>query len=106
MPFWRIRENWQITFKTTHHLHLLVREGFFRDTILLYLDDQQVVNAHAGINGWHGYTLFEIDGRTVALRWAWSLLSGNPKSIVITHKGRILAQYGSDQAADDVILED
>lgn len=43
--------------------------------------------------------LFEVDGRIFELRWIWGFFSGNPKSIVIVYKGRTLARYGSDQAA-------
>lgn len=105
MPFLRIRQNWQITVKTTHMLHLDVKEGFFNDTMRLYIDDALIVTAKAGMSGRQGYELFEMDGRTHELRWVWSLMSGNPSSIVIMHKGRILAQYGSDRAAEDDILE-
>ena len=105
MPFLRIRQNWQITVKTTHMFHLDVTEGFANDTMRLYVDDELVVTAKAGLSGTKGYELFEVDGRTFELRWVWSLLSGNPQSIVVMHKGRILAQYGSDRAAQDDIIE-
>lgn len=105
MPFLRIRRNWQITGKSMHTVSLDVREGFFNDTMNLYIDDALVRTAKAGISGFRGYELFELDGRTHELRWVWSMFTGNPKSIVIMHKGRILAQYGSDRAAEDDILE-
>lgn len=106
MPYVRIRENWQLTVKTPHIIHLDVREGFFNDSIELYVDDERVVTATAGVSSWQGYSLFDIDGRTHELRWVWSWLSGNPKSIVIMHKGRILAQYGSDRASQDDVLKE
>jgi len=105
MPFYKIRRNWQIQARTTHTVHLHVREGFFNDKIYLYVDDQQVVEAQAGLVGASGYALFEIDGRTHEFRWIWNMLIGNPTSIVIMHKGHILAQYGSDRAAQDDILD-
>lgn len=49
--------------------------------------------------------LFEVDGRTFELRWVWNMWIGNPESIVIMHKGRVLAQYGSDRAAQDEIIK-
>lgn len=105
MPFLNIRQNWQITVKSTHMFHLHVKEGFFNDTMRLYVDDELVVTAKAGMSGWRGYELFEVDGRTFELRWVWSFMSGNPQSILIMHKGRILAKYGSERAAEDDILE-
>lgn len=105
MPFLRIRRNWQITVKTTHTISLDIREGFFNDTMSLYVDDALLATIKAGLLGWRGYHLFDVDGRILELRWVWSLMSGNPQSIVIMHKGRILAQYGSDRAAEDDILE-
>ena len=106
MPFWRIRKNWHLTVKTPHTLHLYIREGFFNDTVELYVDDALATTVHAGISAMQGVQLFDIDGRTHELRWVWSWLTGNPISIVIMHKGRILAQYGSDRAAQDDILRE
>ena len=104
MPFYRIRQNWQITVKDPHTFHLDVKEGFANDTLRLYVDDELLVEAKAGINGTKGYDLFEVDGRTFELRWVWNMWIGNPESIVIMHKGRVLAQYGSDRAAQDEII--
>lgn len=106
MPFIRIKKNWQVTVKTPHTFHLYVKEGFFNDTIQLYIDEDLVVEAKAGVSGWKGYTLFDVDGRTMELRWVWSLLTGNPVSILVMHKDRIIAQYGSDAAAKDDVLTD
>lgn len=101
MPFIKISKNWQIQGKTPHNVHLHIKEGFFNDTLTLYVDQDKVLEARAGLAGAHGSALFEIDGRTHELRWMWNMLIGNPSSIVIMLKGRILAQYGSDAAADD-----
>ncbi|GAB5490413.1 MAG: hypothetical protein Phog2KO_06280 [Phototrophicaceae bacterium] len=105
MPYLRIRQNWQITVKESHTFHLDVKEGFANDTLKLFVDDELVVKAKAGISGWKGYALFDVDGRTHELRWSWNMWSGNPESIVVMHKGRILAQYGSDRASEDDIIE-
>ncbi|MEM9951461.1 MAG: hypothetical protein AAF846_07670 [Chloroflexota bacterium] len=105
MPFLRIRENWQLIVKEPHTIHLYIKEGFLHDTIKLFVDDELVVAAKAGVTGWQGYALFDIDGRTHELRWVWNMLTGNPSSIVIMHKDRILAQYGSDRASQDDILD-
>lgn len=104
MPFIRIKKNWQVVVKTPHTFHLDIREGFFNDTLRLYVDDTLAVEAQAGINGFQGYALFDVDGRTHELRWKWNFWTGNPESIVVMHKGRILARYGSDRAAQDDIL--
>lgn len=104
MPFIRIVRNWQIPMKTTHTVRLEVREGFFRDRLELYVDDRPVVVAHAHYMRLTDAIPFEIDGRTLELRWLWGSLSGNPVSIVIVYKDRILAQYGSDRAADDTLF--
>ncbi|MGB7338474.1 MAG: hypothetical protein WBC91_06240 [Phototrophicaceae bacterium] len=106
MPYLRIRQNWQLIVKEPHTVHLDVREGFINDTIELYVDEDLVATAKAGLVGASGYQLFDIDGRTHELRWVWSLMSGNPVSIVIMHKDRILAQYGSDRAAQDDLIQD
>lgn len=105
MPFRRIRQNWQVTVKDTHTFHLDVKEGFANDTLKFYVDDELKITAKAGMSGTQGYELFEVDGRTFELRWVWNLWIGNPVSIVVMHKGRILAQYGSDRAAQDDIIE-
>lgn len=105
MPFIRIKRNWQLAGKEMRTVSLDVREGFFNDTMRLYVDDVLVATEKAGMAGRAGYTLFEIDGRTHELRWVWSFLSGNPISIVIMRKGRILAQYGNDRAAEDAIYD-
>lgn len=105
MPFLRIRKNWQFQVKTTHQIHLYIKEGFWNDTILLYVDDELVVSDNIDLLRLKDYALFDIDGRTHELRWIWSFWTGNPNSIVVMHKGRILAQYGNDRAAKDDILE-
>lgn len=104
MPFIRIKKNWQVVVKTPHTFHLDIREGFFNDTLRLYVDDALAVEAQAGISGFQDYALFDVDGRTHELRWKWNIWTGNPESIVVMHKGRILARYGSDRAAQDDIL--
>jgi len=106
MPFIRIRRNWQITAKTIHTISIDIREGFFNDTMRLYPDDELLASVKAGLSGVQGYRLFDVDGRTFELRWVWNMLIGNPESVVIMHKGRILAQYGSDRAAKDDVLTD
>lgn len=105
MPFLRIRKNWHMTVKTPHTFHLDIREGFFNDTLRLYVDEYLAVEAQAGVAGFQDYALFDVDGRTHELRWVWSYWTGNPISIVVMHKGRILAQYGTDRAAQDDILQ-
>ncbi|MGB1286291.1 MAG: hypothetical protein ACPG7F_07160 [Aggregatilineales bacterium] len=107
MPYWRIRQTWQITMKTPHTVHLLLKEGWFRDTILLYVDDRLVLETRVFVTSrqFKGKMPFEIDGRILELRWHWSIWSGNPTSIVIMYKDRVLAQYGDDRTAhDDLFL--
>ncbi|MCA9914186.1 MAG: hypothetical protein KC496_12605, partial [Anaerolineae bacterium] len=87
--------------KQMHHLRLVVREGFFNDTIELYLDGMLVTSAKAGFTAWRGSTSFDIDGRMFELRWVWNMLSGNPASIMVTYGERVFAQYGSDAALQD-----
>ncbi len=98
MPFLRIQRDWDFQVKELHHLKLVVREGFFNDTIELYLDGMLVVSARAGYSGWEGVQPFDIDGRTFELRWVWNLLTGNPASIMVTYDERIFAQFGNDSA--------
>lgn len=105
MPYLRFKRTWAIQMKTMHHVHLHVTEGFFNDRIRLYVDDYLAVDRQAGVTtGMTGYELFTIDGRELVLCWAWHWLTGNPLSIVILHKDRILARYGTDRAAQDDIL--
>ena len=106
MPYLRIRKNWQFQVKTTHQIHLYIKEGFWNDTISLYVDDKLLVIDKINLLRLRDYALFEIDGRTHELRWIWSKWTGNPSSIVVMHKGRIIAQYGDDRAAKDNWFED
>lgn len=106
MPYLRIRKSWQITVKDSHNFHLAVKEGIVNDSLKLFVDYELVVKAKAGMSGRKGYALFDVDGRTHELRWFWNMWSGNPESILVMHKGRILAQYGSDRASEDDIIED
>lgn len=99
MPYFRIKENWHINMKTPHTLFLDVREGFFWDTLRLYVNDSLLAEATITVFRKQGYRLFDIDGRTLELRWLWDHLGGNPLSIILMHKDRILIQYGSDAAA-------
>jgi hypothetical protein len=102
MPYFRITHNWQITVKKPHWFRLELREGFFRDDIRLYVDDELAATGEIRafpLIRLKGATLFDVDGRTFELKWEWNFWTGNPKSLVIMHKGRILAQYGNDSAA-------
>lgn len=101
MPFLRIQRDWDFQVKEMHHLRLLVREGFFNDTLELYLDGMLVASARAGLSGWKGSTSFDIDGRLFELRWEWNMITGNPASIMVTYGERVFAQYGSDAALRD-----
>jgi hypothetical protein len=85
---------------------LYIKEGFWNDTISLYVDDKLLVIDKINLLRLRDYALFEIDGRTHELRWIWSMWTGNPSSIVVMHKGRIIAQYGDDRAAKDNWFED
>lgn len=101
MPFLRINKEWDFPVKEQHHVRLEVREGFFNDTMRLYVDGYLVVEARAGMVGATGYRDFEIDGRIFQLRWIWNMFTGNPSSIVIVYNGRIFAKVGNDRAAHD-----
>jgi len=98
MPFWRIQRDWDFQVKELHHLRLVVREGFFNDTLELMLDGYVVVSVKAGMSAWQGKTTFDIDGRVFELRWIWNMLTGNPVSILVMYDERVFAQYGSDAA--------
>lgn len=100
MPFLRIQRDWDFQVKEMHHLRLVVREGFFNDTIELILDGMIVVSAKAGFSSWAGKTTFDIDGRIFQLRWVWNALTGNPTSILVTYDERIFAQYGNESALE------
>jgi len=105
MPYGRLQQHWVVPVKTEHQFYLDVREGFFKDTLSLSVDEKLKAQGTASIGKLKDYALFDVDGRTFALRWVWGMWSGNPLSIVIMHKGRILAQYGNDRAAQDDVVE-
>lgn len=98
MPFLRITEEWDFQVKEMHNVRLDVREGFFNDTLRLYVDGYEVVQAKAGLIAVKGSVPFEIDGRVFDLMWIWNMWTGNPASIVIAYNGRVFAQVGSDKA--------
>jgi hypothetical protein len=99
MPYVRLQQQWHITVKDPHTLLLDVREGIFRDKLQLFVDSILATEAIASVWRPKGYRLIDVDGRTLELRWIWDRLGGNPISIILMHKERILAQYGSDAAA-------
>jgi hypothetical protein len=100
-----VSESWLVTIKTEHEFRTHAVEGFFEDNLRLYVDDNLVAHAKINLFAMKGYEVFDVDGRTLELRWLWSWLAGSPVSIVIMHKGRILAQFGSNKAADDALIE-
>ena len=102
--YYRIKRQWRQVVKTEHQFDLDIREGFFRDTILLYMDNQLVAQGQAYYGKLRDYALFDVDGRTFELRWVWHWW-GHPISVVLMHKGRTLYQYGSDRAAQDDVIE-
>lgn len=102
--YFRIQRNWELRVKMIHQIHLDVREGFWRDKILLYVDDELLVHDTVSIRHIKDYALFDIDGRTHELRWIWSFFAGFPLSIVLMYKGQILAKYGDERAAKDDFL--
>lgn len=104
--YFSLTETWLITVKTEHEFRVHAVEGLFQDSLKLYLDDELVAHAKVHIFSLKGYQLVEVDGRTLEFRWVWGLPSGHPISIVIMHKGRILAQYGNDKAAKDIELDE
>ncbi len=105
MPFGKIDQNWQLSVKTSHEFRLYVKENTFIDRVKLYVDDVLVAKGIASLWNLKDYSLFDVDGRTLELRWVWKR-TGDPISILIMHKGRILAQYGSDRAAKDDYFEE
>ena len=102
--YFSLTETWIIDIKTRHEFRIHAVEGFFEDNLRLYVDEEIV--AHAKVNAFRtkGYALFDVDGRTLELRWVWSMLAGDPVSIVVMHKGRVLAQYGTAKAAIDSVV--
>lgn len=104
MPYGRIQQKWTITIKHPHDFFLDVREGFFNDTLELYVDDWLVAEGRAGAVSLKDRVTFEVDGRILELRWVWGWFTGHPRSIVILYRGRILAQVGDDYAAQDSVL--
>lgn len=99
MPYGRMKREWQITIKEPHDFFLDIREGFFNDTLQLYVDEWLVVEGRAGAVGLKDHVQFEVDGRILEMRWVWGWLTGHPRSIVIQYRGRVLAQIGDDYAA-------
>lgn len=99
MPFFRIEQEWSIQAKTTHKVKLLITEGMFRDEMHLFVDDVLVLRIWASYANMRGIKPFEVDGRPFELCWWWGFW-GNPVSIVVRYKERILAQYGTSRAAD------
>lgn len=106
MPFIRLKRTWSVQMRTMHQVHLHLSEGFVRDRLRLYVDEDLVLEARPSFYNMKGLELFEIDGREVELRWLWSFWTGNPESIVLVHKGHLLAQVGSDRALDDSLFTD
>jgi hypothetical protein len=102
--YFSLTETWTISVKTPHEFRIHAVEGFFEDNLRLYVDDELVAHAKVNLFSIKGYQIFDVDGRTLELRWLWGMLAGNPVSIVIMHKGRILAQYGNDKAANDATI--
>lgn len=101
MSFVQLNRHWKITVKTKHDFELDVQENILVDVLKLYVDDVLVAKGTASYFNLKNYCLFNVDGRILELRWVWNWRTGNPLSILIMHKGRILAQYGSDRAAKD-----
>jgi hypothetical protein len=97
--YFRMTHNWEIAVKTPHMFRLELREGLFRDTLRLFVDDELMTTGTASTLNPNGVRLFDVDGRTFELKWEWHRWLGDPKSIVLMHKGRILARYGGDSAA-------
>lgn len=99
MPYGRIKRELSITVKEPHTFLIDIQEGFFNDTLRLYVDGQLVVEGIAGMSILKDYVGFEVDGRILELRWVWSWWTGHPRSIVIQYRDRVLAQIGDDYAA-------
>ena len=87
--------------KDTHHFRLDVREGFFRDTLTLYVDGEVVATGAITMFQLKGITNFLVDGRLLEMRWIWNTWTGNPLSIVIMRRNTMLAMYGCEEAAND-----
>jgi hypothetical protein len=102
--YFSLTESWIIHVKTRHEFRIHAIEGIFEDNLRLYVDEELVAHVKVNVLRIKGYQLFDVDGRTLEFRWLWSWLAGDPVSIVIMHKGRILAQYGNDKAANDATI--
>lgn len=101
MPFLRITREWDFQVKEMHTVRLEVQEGFFNDTMRVFVDGYEAVKTKAGMSAVRGSVPFEIDGRTFDLAWVWNMWTGNPASIVIAYDGRVFAQVGTDRALRD-----
>lgn len=105
MPYFRINEEWEMPVKTVHYFRLHVSEGFFRDTLNLYVDDEIVATGTITMFDLKGMTSFLVDGRLFELRWIWNMWTGNPLSIVIMRHDKMMAMYGCEEAAKDDALK-
>jgi hypothetical protein len=101
MPYIRIKERWTMPVKNEHQFRLDVREGFWRDRLDLYVDDELVATGIINMFELKGMTSFIVDEQVFELRWIWSMWTGNPLSIVVMRHGKMLAMYGCEEAADD-----
>jgi hypothetical protein len=102
--YFSLTESWIIHIKGRHEFRIHAIEGIFEDNLRLFVDEELVAHVKVNMFRLKGYQLFEVDGRTLEFRWLWSWLAGDPVSIVVMHKGRILAQFGDNKAADDVLI--
>ena len=81
------------------NIQIIVRDGFFQDTMSVYINNKLVGQGKVGMLNPKGGEEFSVNGQIVIIKWMYNAwMGGKPKSLIISDGEKVIAQYGHDTA--------
>ena len=82
-----------------HNIQIVVKDGFFQDTMSIYINDQLASQGKVGMLNPKGGEEISTDGQSIIVKWLYNAwVGGKPKSLIISNDKQIITQYGNDNA--------